>query len=114
MDPYRSPDWQAPFTLGMWQICYRIDGNRYLTLFRGGGRQASNNPAREWGMAVMCGQDRDSAAEQRVRSIPELTGRCHPRDVDGTEVLMLLEKDIDFVVERVREAFHDASLAAGH
>ena len=112
MNLYRNPDWQAPFTLGMWQICYRIDTERHLSFSRGGGRQAPSSPAREWGLVVMSGKERDFAAEQHVRAIPELAGRCWPCDLGGTEILALLEKDIDFVVDRVREAFHDVPLAA--
>ncbi len=112
MPGFRKPDWQEPFSTGMWQICFRIDGERHLLLLRGGGREAPINPAREWGLAVMCGKERDFDAEQRVRANPDLMSRCHPCDLGGTEVLALLEKDIDFVVDRVREALHDAPMIA--
>jgi hypothetical protein len=109
----RNPDWQAPFTLGMWQICYHVDSERHLSFSRGGGRQAPSNPAREWLLVVMWGTERDFAAEERVRALPELTGLWRPCNIEAEEYLALLEKDIDFVVERVREAFQEAPLPAG-
>jgi hypothetical protein len=112
MQTFRKPDWQGPFSTGMWQICYRLDGDRHILFFGGEGPRAPSRPECEWGLAVMCGKERDFDAEQRVRSIPELKDRCRPCDLGGTEVLALLEKDIDFVVDRVREAFHDAPLSA--
>ena len=113
MSLYRNPDWQAPFTLGMWQICYRIDGERHLLFFRGGGKEAPANPAHEWGLAVMHGKERDFDAEQRVRALPGLADHSRPCDLGDTEVLAVLEKDIDFVVDRVREAWKASPLPAG-
>jgi hypothetical protein len=97
----------------MWQICYRIDAERYLSFSRGGGREAASDPNREWGLVVMSGRERDFAAEQRVRALPDFASRSHLCVVEGTEFPVLLEKDIDFAVDRVREAFLNAPQPAG-
>src|SRR5271163_3050322 len=113
MSCFREPDSQGPLTLGMWKICYRLQGERYLLLFRGGGREAAANPAHEWGLAVMRGDARDPDAEQRLRTLSALAGRLRRCPLGGDEVFAVDEGDIDFVVDRIREAFHQAMTPAG-
>jgi hypothetical protein len=113
MSGFRDPDWQGPHTLGMWKICYSLDPERHLLLFRGGGRHAPTNPSHEWGLVVMCGNVRDLQAEQRLRSLPGLEGPLRSCRLGDDDVFALNEGDIDFVVNRIREAFHRAAAPAG-
>src|SRR5262245_39852106 len=100
MSFFREPDWQGPFTLGMWQIRYDLDPDHVIVFVRGGGRRESIQPENEWGAGILRGGVQDRGAEQRLLGSPELAGKVWCVPIGGSPWLCLHGRDIDAVTDQ--------------
>src|SRR4051812_27634391 len=102
MSFYREPDWQGPFTVGMWQIRYDLDRDSVLLFFRGGVQESAARPEHEWGAGILRGKARDEDAERQLADCPDLRGKIHWTSFGDSPWLCVHGRDIDAVTDQAR------------